>query len=339
MNAKADLAGRGRTVAVFGAAGHTGRFIVAELLRRGFVPVAIGRDARKMAEVGFLDGVAIRVGSVDDADSMDRALAGADAVINCAGPFMDTADALAAAALRAHIHYLDVSAEQASAQSVFDRFGDAAREACVVFIPAMGFYGGFADLLATAAMGDWDAADEVKVGIALDSWHPTEGTRKTGRRNTAQRLVIEDGRQVPMERPAPQSMWEFVEPFGRQDVSEVPLSEVPVIARHLKVGRLRTYLNNAPLRDLRDASTPAPVAVDERGRSAQLFLVDVIVRKGSDVRRASARGRDIYAFTAPLVVEAVERILDGRVCGCGAVAPGEVFDAEDFLRVINLRIK
>ena len=331
---RTDVQVNGRTVAVFGAAGHTGRFIVAELLRRGFSPVAIGRDARKLAAAGFPSGVATRTGSVDDAASLDRALMGANAVINCAGPFMDTADAVAAAAVRARIHYLDVSAEQASAQSVFDRFGDGAREAGVVFIPAMGFYGGFADLLATAAMGNWDSADEIRVGIALDSWHPTEGTRITGRRNTAQRLVIEGGKLVPLELPAPQSMWDFPEPFGRQDMSEVPFSEVPLIARHIEVARLRTYLNNAPLRDLRDSSTPPPVAVDELGQSAQTFLVNVIARKGSEVRRASAQGRDIYAFTAPLVAEAVERILDGRVRRNGAVAPGEVFDAGDFLRAL-----
>jgi short subunit dehydrogenase-like uncharacterized protein len=334
MEIGTDVQGNARTVAVFGAAGYTGRFIVAELLRRGFSPVAIGRDARKLEATGLPSSVATRTGSVADAASLDRALMGANAVINCAGPFMDTADPLAAAALRARIHYLDVSAEQASAQSVFDRFGVAAREAGVVFIPAMGFYGGFADLLATAAMGDWESADEIRVGIALDSWHPTEGTRKTGRRNTAQRLVIEGGKLVPLEQPVPQSMWDFAEAFGRQDMSEVPFSEVPVIARHLNVTRLRTYLNNAPLRDLRDSSTPPPIAVDERGRSAQIFLVDVVVRKGSEMRRAAAQGRDIYAFTAPLVVEAVERILDGRVRGTGAVAPGKIFDAENFLRTL-----
>jgi short subunit dehydrogenase-like uncharacterized protein len=239
-----------------------------------------------------------------------------------------------AAALRARIHYLDVTAEQPSAQATFDRFGDAATETGVVVIPAMGFYGGFADLLATAAMGNWDSADEIRLGIALDSWRPTQGTRITGQRNTARRLVIEDGKFVPLAQPAPQTFWDFPEPFGRQDVSEIPFSEVPIIARHLRVARLRTYLNNAPLRDLRDSTTPPPIAADERGRSAQTFLVDVVVRNGSRIRRAIAQGRDIYAFTAPLVVEAVERILDGRARGSGALAPGETFDSTDFLRVL-----
>jgi len=33
------------TVAVYGATGHTGRFVIAELLRRGITPIAIGRNA------------------------------------------------------------------------------------------------------------------------------------------------------------------------------------------------------------------------------------------------------------------------------------------------------
>jgi hypothetical protein len=37
------------------------------------------------------------------------------------------------------------------------------------------------------------------------------------------------------------------------------------------------------------------------------------------------------AFTAPLVIEAAQRILDGRVKRLGAAAPGELFDARDFL--------
>src|SRR5258706_3895526 len=139
-----------------------------------------------MTDSGFEDSnVRIRPASIGDPSSLDRSLAGAAAVINCAGPFLDTADAVAAASLRARIHYLDVTAEQPSAQAIFDKFGNAATEAGVVFLPAMGFYGGFADLLTTSAMGDWDSADEIRLGTALDSGRPTQGTRVTGQQNTA----------------------------------------------------------------------------------------------------------------------------------------------------------
>jgi uncharacterized protein YbjT (DUF2867 family) len=325
----------GRFVAVYGASGHTGRFVVAELLRRGFRPIPVGRDASRLAASGFQErGMENRTANIEDPASLDRALAGAAAVINCAGPFLDTAEPLVAAALRAGVHYLDVTAEQTSALATFERFATLARDAKIVVAPAMGFYGGLGDLLATAAMGDWASADEIRIGIALDSWRPTLGTRLTGQRNTAARLVITSGKLAPLGDPPAALSWTFPEPFGVQDVTEVPLTEIVVIGRHLRVSHLHNFLNLAPLRDLRDSTTPPPAAADETGRSAQIFLVDVTVRNGTDTRRAIARGRDIYAFTAPLVVEAAQRILDGAAKGVGVLAPGELFDAPSFLRAL-----
>jgi len=40
-------------------------------------------------------------------------------------------------------------------------------------------------------------------------------------------------------------------------------------------------------------------------------------------------------FTAPIVVEAAERILGGRFKPAGVVAAGEPFDAQDFLRSLR----
>lgn len=322
----------GGPVAVLGAAGHTGRFVVAELLRRGFTPVAIGRDAARLAEAGFAQqSVETRVATVVDPISLDRALADVAAIINCAGPFLDTAEPLAAAAIRQRIPYLDISAEQPSARALFEQLGDQAEDAGVLLVPAMAFYGGLADLLATAAMGSWTSADAVDIGIALDSWRPTRGTRITGERNTARRLFISGGRLEPLPIPAPQMSRTFPEPFGVQEAVELPFSETILIARHLRVSELHTWLNLTPLRDVRDAATPPPTPADESGRSAQTFLVEAVVRKGADTRRASASGRDIYAVTAPLVVEAVQRILRGEIGKRGALAPGQLFDAEDFL--------
>ena len=77
------------------------------------------------------------------------------------------------------------------------------------------------------------------------------------------------------------------------------------------------------------------MASDDSGRSSQIFVVDVIARKDGEERRAVASGRDIYAVTAPLVVEAAQRLVAGRVRATGVVAPGEVFDARDFLESLS----
>ena len=323
-------------VLVYGATGHTGRFVIDELLRRGLTPVLAGRSAERLAAVSPRHAVLDhRVVGVDDPDELRRAVAGAGAVINCAGPFLDTASPLARAAVETGAHYLDVTAEQPVVQELYRTLDAPARNAGVAVVPAMAFYGGLADLLVTAALDGDSSADEVEIAIGLNRWWPTAGTRATGARNTAARLVIRDGALTALASPAPTGTWSYPDPLGNQPVVQLPFSEVITIARHLDVGELRSYLNTRPLDDLHDAETPPPTAVDEGGRSAQQFVVDVLVRRRSDTRRISASGRDIYAVTAPIVVEGAARLLDGRYRGPGALAPGEAFDAKDVLAALE----
>jgi len=118
----------GQKVAVFGATGHTGQFVITELLRRGLTPIAIARDAMRLSASGFQDrNVETRVATIESPSSLDRALAGTVAVINCAGPFLDTAEPVMEAALRERIHYLDVTADQPSALAIFERYAISAR--------------------------------------------------------------------------------------------------------------------------------------------------------------------------------------------------------------------
>ena len=65
-------------------------------------------------------------------------------------------------------------------------------------MPSMAFYGGFADLMVTAAMGDWDAADSIEIMIGLEDSHPTRGIRNTIERYTGPRLVVTEGRLSPL---------------------------------------------------------------------------------------------------------------------------------------------
>ena len=324
-----------RRVAVFGAYGHTGRFVIARLRERGWVPVACGRDAERLVALDdAFPGIDRFVASVDDPASLDRALAGTVAVINCAGPFSDTAVPVVEAALRAKVHYLDTVAEQQPALALFERYDEAAKAAGIVIVPAMAFYGGLADLLATSAMGDWDGADEILIAVGLDSWHPTNGTRVTGERNKARRVVVSNGALDFVADPAPTRDWAFQAPFGNQEVVGVPLSEIVLISKHLRSSEVHSFLNLVSLKDVRDPTMPAPVAADSSGRSAQVFLVEVMVRKGEVQRHASAQGRDIYAVSAPLIVEAMERVVDGRRTRTGTVAAGEAFDAPGFLAAL-----
>ncbi|NNN29852.1 NAD(P)H-binding protein [Streptomyces sp. S3(2020)] len=336
--------GSAQTVTVYGAYGHTGRFVVAHLRERGFVPVLSGRDAGKLRELAAtLPGVEVRPAPVDDPAALDRALAGADAVINSAGPFATTAAPVIEAALRAGIPYVDVAAEIEANADTFTHFADRARAAKAVIVPAMAFYGGLGDLLATAAMGDWTTADEAHIAYGLSGWHPTAGTRAAGEvshgRRGGRRVRYTKGRLEYHDDQPTVLKWHFPEPMGIRDVmGEFTMADVVTIPSHLAVPEVSTHMASEAARELAASDTPAPTAADDDGRSDQTFLVDAVVRSGGTERRAVARGRDIYAVTAPLAVEAVHRILTGRTRTVGVASAGEIFDAPDFLRALSPHI-
>ncbi|GAA3382999.1 saccharopine dehydrogenase family protein [Cryptosporangium minutisporangium] len=332
--------GSGQMVAVFGAYGHTGRFVVAELRERGFVPVLSGRNAEALRALASESGFEARPASVDDPGSLDRALAGVSAVVNTAGPFATTAGPVIEAALRAGIPYVDVAAEIEANADTFAHYSERARAAGATIVPAMAFFGGLGDLLATAAMGDWTAADEAHVAYGLSSWHPTGGTRAAGavsrQRRDGRRVRYANGRLEYRVDDAPTLKWRFPEPLGlREVIGEFTMADVVTIPSHLSIPDVSTHMAIEAARDLSAPDTPAPAAVDERGRSDQTFLVDVVVRAGGSERRAVASGQDIYAITAPLVGEAVDRILTGRTRAVGVVSAGQIFDAADFLRALS----
>ncbi|MET8703490.1 hypothetical protein ABZW10_32235, partial [Kitasatospora sp. NPDC004723] len=100
----------------------------------------------------------------------------------------------------------------------FAHFVERAREAGAVIVPAMAFFGGFGDLLATAVMGDWKAADEAHIAYGLSGWHPTAGTRTAGavsrQRRDGGRVVYTKGQLEHRHDAPPTVEWLFPDPMG-----------------------------------------------------------------------------------------------------------------------------
>src|SRR4029453_9484545 len=128
------------------------------------------------------------------------------------------------------MHYVDVTAEEPSVRRTLETFDTSARIAGIPVIPSVGFYGAFADLLVTAALGDWHSADAVDLMIGLDSWHPTLGTRKTITRLSDLQETAAPGRE---SRPPIKKYWDFGDPLGTQEIVEFSLTESLLILRHI----------------------------------------------------------------------------------------------------------
>ncbi|WP_406843173.1 saccharopine dehydrogenase family protein [Flavobacterium soyae] len=323
-----------KSIAIYGAYGHTGKFITAELYQQGYTLVLSGRDEEKLLSLKQKHPEStIKTANINDEKTLDNAFSGADIIINCAGPFLDTAEPIIQSALRLGIHYIDLSAEQKAVLDVFENFSEKAKGK-ILIIPAVAFYGGLGDLLSTAITHDWDKIDEINIYIGLDSWHPTKGTRLTGDRNHYTRLTLKNNRLQELE-PSSPIEWNFKNPIGIKEVVSLPLSEIITISRHLNVNTINTYLSLNSLNDLRNKDTPEPEPTDEKNRSSQHFSLEVVALKDNLKRTITAQGQDIYAVTSPLVVETVNRIFSGKIAKTGVTVIGEIFDANDFLKSLN----
>lgn len=123
--------------------------------------------------------------------------------------------------------------------------------------------------------------------------------------------------------------WEF--PAGPRDVlAGFTMTDVVTVPSHRDVAEVRTLMSVAAAREL---------AAPAGERSPETFTVDVVVHSGGQRRRITATGRDIYAVTAPLAVEAVERILTGRIRRTGVASAGTMFDARDFLGALAYTLR
>ncbi len=322
-------------IAVYGAYGHTGKFIVSQLLHQGFNPTLCGRGKEKLLSYSQqYPNLKTKVADINQPDSLDSAFTGSDIIINCAGPYLDTAEPIIQSALRLGKPYIDLSAEQKSVLDIFEKYSDQAKQAKIIIIPAAAFYGGLGDLLSTTLTDGWNEIEDINIYIGLDSWHPTKGTRLTGQRNHYQRFVFANGQLQPLQAGEP-IKWDFPKPMETKEMIAVPLTEIITISRHLNVKNVNTYISLNSIEDIRNAETPEPKPTDEKNRSSQQFCMEVVALNGNKKRTIFAQGRDIYAVTAPLVVEAIKRIIIGKIKKQGVTTMGEVFEAADFLRSLN----
>ena len=90
--------------------------------------------------------------------------------------------------------------------------------------------------------------------------------------------------------------WACPAPIGtRPVVGEFTMADSATIPAHLDAPEISTYMSANAVAGLLAPGPPGPVAVDERGRSAQTFLVEVVAPSGGVERRAVAAGLQLAA--------------------------------------------
>ena len=123
---------------LYGANGYTGKIILAYAERYGLTPVIAGRSADKLkplAEAFKVDYVAF---DLLEHENIVHHLNGFKLVLNCAGPFSQTAKPLVKACLEAGVHYLDITGEIAVFEWIKSQHQQAVQSK-ICLVPGVGF--------------------------------------------------------------------------------------------------------------------------------------------------------------------------------------------------------
>lgn len=296
---------------IYGATGYTGALALRVAAEAGERPVVAGRNATLVERAAREHGLESRVFALSDHDRAVEALRGVDAVFNAAGPYSATADAMVAACLDAHTHYVDVTAENAVLARLQD-FDGIAQSSGVMLLPAMGAGGAPTDCLAAhLALRLPDARQLEFYGGSLDV--VSRGTAKSAME--AVHLPTEvrrAGKLVPLEAP--------LRVVTRIDGEElrcvtVPLCDVLVAGWSTRIPDITTYVEETGAVE-QMSRVPAwlrSVLATRIGQALVKWQLDRGVEGPTDEQRAAGSYRNfaIARNAAGDAVAAVARGVEG----------------------------
>lgn len=123
---------------IYGATGYSGSLIAKAAKQAGLTPTLAGRSKEKVKRLADELGLPWCCFSLDDAKNAKAKLDSMTLMLNCAGPFSQTAEHAMSACLASKTHYLDITGEIAVFE-LASGLSDKARQAGVLLCPGVGF--------------------------------------------------------------------------------------------------------------------------------------------------------------------------------------------------------
>jgi short subunit dehydrogenase-like uncharacterized protein len=333
-------------VLIYGATGLTGQLVVRAALARGIRPMLAGRSQGKLASVARVAGLEHYCAALDDPTQIRRMLQDIAVVLNVAGPFRSTATPLVRACVEARAHYLDLSGEYASIDSLASQSKSAATSG-VMLMPGVGFDIVATDCAAALAARQLPGATHLSLALTgLDAISP--GSANSVLEQSADMVMVRRNGEL-IRIPPGELVGEF--DFGRgpkraaavtwgdvasagytTGISNVTVyyEETPAVRLGLLGSRYRQYLPRTPLveawqRMAVDLLAKGPSAAQRAAGRA------VVVARASDASGAHAEVRietpEVYTFTAATAAAIVDRVVAGDFCP-GFQTPARAYGAE-----------
>uniref|UniRef100_A0A7S3DEB9 Saccharopine dehydrogenase NADP binding domain-containing protein n=1 Tax=Palpitomonas bilix TaxID=652834 RepID=A0A7S3DEB9_9EUKA len=241
------------SIFLYGSTGYTGKLVLAEFLRRGIKPTIGGRTAEKVNAQAKEAGVEGVVVGVEDEAGLEKAFSGFKVVLNCAGPFSRTFEAVARACFKAKCHYVDVTGEIDVFESAFN-LDEEAQINGVALIPGGGFDVVPSDCLSlfVAELARADGYEPKSLSLAFTAGgslsHGTATTTVEGM--TMLGLARRDGELVNVGAGKDKKVVEFrfVDDDGKEEKTKkmsccsIPWGDISTAYRSTGIGNITVYV-------------------------------------------------------------------------------------------------
>lgn len=184
---------------IYGANGYSGELIAKQAVQQGQKPLLAGRSEESIKRLANELQLDYEVFSLNSANEVAKKIKNMDVVLNCAGPFSQTAKVMMSACVDAKTHYLDITGEIAVFELAHS-MNQKAADAGIVLCPGVGFDVIPTDCLASQLKDMMPDATHLTLGFDSKSGF-SPGTAKTSVEGLAQGgKVRKDGKitQVPL---------------------------------------------------------------------------------------------------------------------------------------------
>lgn len=304
---------------IYGATGYTGRMAAERAKALGLNVEIAGRDGSRLASLATQLGVPFRVFEANA--PAEASLSGISVLLNFAGPFAHTAEALMRACMKAGVDYLDITAE-INVYRLAERLGAEAAAHSVMLLPGVGW-----DVVPTDSLAV-QVAKRVKDPFALNIALHVPGSMSRGSAMSVSEIIGAgvltrvDGELVATPDATPRHF-----DFGEGPVLCAPLSFGDLVTAWHSTGiaNIAMFVHVSgdafPEGDL--SRLPDGPSAEERNAHRARAVVEVVGTDGS-IARSVIDTVNGYTYTPLSAVEAAGRILNGDR-QAGFATPSQVF--------------
>ncbi|KAI0505315.1 hypothetical protein F5B22DRAFT_628166 [Xylaria bambusicola] len=316
---------------IYGATGYTGGIACNHANSLGLSFVLGGRSLDKLALLSAKLAAPYKAFGVKDASSIASALKGVNVLLNCAGPFGETAEPLMEACIGMGVHYLDFSAELSTYQ-LADRLGEKAERRGTMLMPGCG---GSVAMLGCLVLHVLQNVEQhvASIDVALRIAGPiSRGTAITARDRLSPECLQRCQNALTLQDVSNTQQFDFDDGKGPVACTPVTLPDLITVWKSTGVPNIRTFVHGSEPSTTDIATSPEGPTTEQREASPYHAAVIATTRDGN-TKRSVLHTVNGYTFTGIASVECARRVLAGEAME-GFQTPAAVF-GKDFVKCVS----